>query len=190
MKTTIVVGSPRNNGSSSIIAEKILEGIEENTTSSITNIYCLGNINLKYCIGCKNCYNNGICVIKDDFNIIFNQIINSDYIILISPSYWGDITGQLKVFFDRSTPFCDTNPNRKYIQKNRKGISIAIRTGNNEAENIHIIKTMEHYFSHLKINPVDKLSICGVEKVNDLLIKKDILNTALKIGKNIANDIY
>ncbi|GEM_PF-281640 len=191
MITTIIIGSPRNNGSSAIVADKIIEGMtQEGKYSGEINKFCLGDIDLKYCIGCKACYSNGKCVINDGFQEVFNKIIESDYIVLISPSYWGDITGHTKVFFDRSTPYCDTNPQRKYPVKNRKGISVAIRTGLNEAENKHIIETTEHYYGHLAIKPVDKLSICGVEKPSDLLAHSDALDKAYNIGVKIGQGIY
>lgn len=191
MKTTFIVGNPRSNGSSSIIADKIIEGMNSsNKYYGEIKKHCLGDIELKYCVGCKTCYETGKCALDDGFQNVFGEIIDSDYIVLISPSYWGDITGQTKVFFDRSTPYCDTNPNRNYPAKIRKGISIAIRTGQNEAENIHIIETMEHYFGHLEIKPVDKLSICEVEKPSDLLKHTETLNNAYEIGIKIAEGSY
>ena len=81
-------------------------------------------------------------------------------------------------FFDRSTPYCDTNPKALYPSKERKGISIAIRTGLKEMENIHIIETMEHYFGHLKIHPVDRLSVRGVETPSDLNNNVEALKSA------------
>ena len=48
--TTIIIGSPRNNGSSSIVADKIIEGMtQEDKYSGEINKFCLGDVNLKYC---------------------------------------------------------------------------------------------------------------------------------------------
>jgi hypothetical protein len=45
----------------------------------------------------------------------------------------------LKVFFDRSTPLCDTNGGT-IIPKDKIGISVAVRTGQRVEENIHLVE--------------------------------------------------
>lgn len=45
----------------------------------------------------------------------------------------------MKVFFDRSTPLCDTNGGT-IISKDNIGISVAVRTGQRVEENIHLVE--------------------------------------------------
>jgi multimeric flavodoxin WrbA len=116
-----------------------------------------------------------------------NDLFAADIVIIGSPSYWGDVTGQLKVFFDRNTPYCDTNVNRLEVPKGKKGISVAIRAGKSERENLHIIESIEHYYGHLGIIPISSLTVSGVETINDLMDKEDVINKAYEIGKNIIN---
>jgi multimeric flavodoxin WrbA len=132
-------GSPNSNGSSAFIINKIIESIDVNNTDYIK--YNLGEMKINYCLGCKQCHKTGKCIHNDDVEIVIKNIVKADLLIIASPSYWGDITGQLKVFFDRNTPFSDTNPNNNKIRipKNKIGISIAIRAGSNEKETIHMM---------------------------------------------------
>jgi len=167
--------------------DKVIEGMKENGAE--VSRYCLGITNIKYCIGCKTCYNTGECFQNDDMDRIIQDLVESDIVVIGSPSYWGDITGQLKVFFDRNTPYSNTNSNSTFKNKVRNGLSIAIRTGNNKEENIHIIKTIEHYFGHMGIKPFASLSVCGVTVLDDILEKKDVLNKAYELGVKITKEI-
>jgi len=183
MKAICIIGSPRSSGSSAFIIDKIIEGMKKNNIE--TSRYCLGDMKINFCLGCKKCYEDGRCIQDDDMNIIMNDLFKADIVIIASPSYWGDVTGQLKVFFDRSTPFGDTNEKRISIPKGKKGISIAIRAGQSDRENRHIIESIEHYFGHLGIQPFGSLSIKGVDTINDLMVKEDDINAAYEMGKSI-----
>lgn len=186
MKAICIIGSPRSNGSTGIIIDKIIEGMKETGIVSIR--YCLGNVHINFCLGCKKCYQDGgLCVQKDDMETIMKDLIEADVVIIASPSYWGDITGQLKVYFDRSTPYCDTNENRSRIPAGKKGISVAIRAGQTDRENLHIIESIEHYYGHLGIEPVGRLSIRGIDTVDDLYQRKEEIDKAYELGKNIVH---
>ncbi|KAB3524821.1 flavodoxin family protein [Alkaliphilus serpentinus] len=186
MRIICIIGSARSNGSTAAIVDKIIEGMRESNVE--VSRYCLGDMNVNFCLGCKKCYEySGRCIQNDDMDTIMSDLLKSDIVVIASPSYWGDITGQLKVFFDRSTPYCDTNENRIAIQKGKKGISVAIRAGQSDRENIHIIESIEHYYGHLGITPIASLSIKGVNTIDDLYSKEDEINRAYELGKNIIN---
>lgn len=58
--------------------------------------------NIKPCLGCEHCILEGSCVLNDDTTQIMNKLINADGIILASPVYLQQVSGQLKTFFDRT----------------------------------------------------------------------------------------
>ncbi len=186
---TIINGSPRTNGSTAFIISKILDGL--NIDNSERTTFCLGQMKINYCIGCKECYKTGTCIQNDDVNTIIQSIYNSDLIVIGSPSYWGDITGQLKVFFDRNTPFSDTNKNlsKVKIPTDKKGISVAIRAGTTERENTHIIDSIEHYFGHLGIIPIGSFSCTGVDTFEDLMKREDYIGNAFEYGNKLKTSL-
>ena len=72
MKAICIIGSPRSHGSSGIIIDKMIEGMKEVGIDS--SRYCLGNMNINYCFGCKKCYQDGgLCVQKDDMDMIMKD---------------------------------------------------------------------------------------------------------------------
>ena len=189
MKAVCIIGSPRNDGSTALIVDSFIKGLIENEFS--VKRYCLGMCKINYCLGCKKCYIDGKCVQKDDVEKIVRDICGADIVLIASPSYWGDITGQLKVFFDRNTPYGDTNENRiTYPCKAAYGISVSLRAGRSEKENIHILESIEHYYGHLGITPVGRLEFREIDTVSDLKNQAGSLEKAYLMGKNILNLLH
>lgn len=187
MKATCLVGSARSNGSTAYCIDTIIRGMQE--AGMQTSKHCIGEKDIRYCAGCKKCYIDGECFQKDDVYEIVSDLINSDYVVIAAPSYWADVPGQLKTFFDRTTPYGDTNPRRKLQAIHPiKGIAIAIRAGKRKEENEIILRSIQHYFGHLGIETVKTFSICETDSLEDLLSRHQTeLDELYQLGKEIAN---
>ena len=181
-------GSPRRNGSSVMLIEQILAGFQAEAHDVKT--WLLGEANIGYCTGCKTCHRTGRCVQRDDMDEIIHDLIAADLVIVASPSYWGDVTGQMKVFFDRNTPYSDTNPSadKLVIPDGKRGIAVAVRAGKTERENLHILDSIEHYFGHLGVMPYGRLSVTGVDTLEDLNGQPEALRRAYELGEQLRFD--
>lgn len=184
MKAFCIIGSPRNNGTTACVVDKIIEGMEQNEIDVEKTV--LGQMDIHYCTGCKSCYTSKTCKQHDDMDVIIKRLFEADIILIASPSYWGDVTGQLKVFFDRSTPLCDANGGT-LVPKGKVGISVAVRTGQRVEENLHIIHTIEHYFCHLGIKPIKSFTVEGVPYKENFEFRQDKVEEAYTIGTDILN---
>lgn len=185
MKVTLINGSARNNGSCSFLIDKMITAFQQNGVEAIK--FNISDMNISYCCGCKQCYENGVCVHKDDVKGIVQQILSSDYVVIAAPSYWADVPAQLKTFFDRNTPFGDTNANRVLkTDKEIKGIGISVRAGKTEKENEIILNFIDHYYGHLGITPVKRFSVTGVDKLDDLLKQENVIDEIYNYVINIA----
>jgi len=102
MKIVIINGSPRKNGSIGKILIYFKKYFEENYSGIDIEYINLIDCNIKYCIGCQNCYKTGKCIITDDNVEKTHDIIKScDGIIFSSPTYGTNVTGLFKTFYDR-----------------------------------------------------------------------------------------
>lgn len=189
MKVTCIVGSPNSKGSCAYLVDTLINGIE-NPSVNIKK-YFISEIAMNYCYGCKKCYENGECVQNDEVKNVVLDILSSDYVVIAAPSWWADVPAQLKTLFDRTTPYGDTNPNRKYrADKSVKGIAIAVRAGVREQENELILNAISHYFGHLGIETVERISICQTNSLSDLLGKhKAEIRQVFELGKVIGKSI-
>lgn len=183
MKALCIVGSPKEQGNTSFVVDKIISGMESSGIE--TTKYVLGKLNINYCLGCKSCSRTRHCVQRDDMDIIFENILKSDIILVAAPSYWGDVPGQLKVFIDRCLPLCNAEAGDTPVPNGKIGISVALRAGKSKKENQHLIDTIEHFFGHLDIKPVEKLTIEGLSKFEDFDNNLEKLEEAYNLGKSI-----
>lgn len=188
IKVTCIVGSARANGSTGYLIDTFIQGLDK--TAVEVRKYCIGDVKIGFCHGCKKCYTDGECIQKDDVKTIVSDIISSDYVVIAAPSYWADVPGQLKTFFDRNTPYGDTNPNRSLqADKPVKGIAVAVRAGIRAQENEQILNSIEHYYGHLGIETVKRISICETDTLNDLLEKHPAeIQEMLELGKAISQN--
>ncbi len=185
MNILCINGSPRHDGSSVLLLQQILAGFHAEDQN--VKIWHLGDADIGHCIGCKACHRTGRCVQRDDVDRILQDLFSADLVIVASPSYWGDVTGQMKVFFDRNTPFSDTNPSadKLAVPAGKSGVAVAVRAGKTDHENLHILGSIEHYFGHLGITPRGRLSVTGVDTIEELYGQPDALQRAYALGEQL-----
>jgi len=174
MKILILNAGPNKMGATNRITEIFTEQLSGHHT--VNNI-CLGDNQINYCMGCKMCYTAGVCFQEDDVVAIVDAIYDSDAVVIVVPSYWAEMPGQMKVFVDRCTPYSNTNPQRKVIFQNTKGYAIALRTGPNPAECEGILKAINHYYGHMGIEEKGNTYLCGINSIVDIEKQRDGLVT-------------
>jgi multimeric flavodoxin WrbA len=101
-------GSPRR-GNTEILIKEALKSAQE-LDNIETNLLHIASLMIKPCIACFRCFDektgDRACpTFNDDMENIYPQLADSDGIIIGSPVYFGGITGELKVFLDRTEPF-------------------------------------------------------------------------------------
>ncbi len=104
MKVIAVNGSPRNNGNTAVLLRNVLRGAEAGgAETDFVNLY---QLNFKGCISCFACKRkdsrcNGLCAVRDDLTAVLENILSCDSLILGSPIYFGDVTGEMRSFLER-----------------------------------------------------------------------------------------
>ena len=185
MKVISILGSPKPRGNTAAILSEIERPLNESGAEVVR--YCLGECDIHYCTGCKSCYESGKCIHNDDVQTIIGELAGSDLVIVASPSYWGDVTGQMKVFIDRLTPYCNTKHAERFTAV--KGVGVAVRAGRHKEENENLIHTMEHFLNHLGIPLISSFTAEGVDTVEDLQSQPEILTAAYDFGKSIVSSL-
>lgn len=172
MNILLLNASPKNSGATQEILKIIQSQIPLDVFSEIV---CLGDLSINYCIGDKSCYDTCTCILKDDMEILLNKIDNSDILIISAPSYWADVPGQFKVFIDRCTAYSNTNPNlaHRKFKPGKKCYAVALRAGTRPIECEHIIETIQHWCGHMEISMVGSMYFCSIDNKNDIVKVKD-----------------
>jgi len=100
MKIVLLNTSARKNGATS----RILTGFSETLSAKPgveTTFMHLSDLRIGFCSGCCLCYKNGVCHIGDDADMLSELLDNADGVIIGTPNYVGNVSGQLKTFIDR-----------------------------------------------------------------------------------------
>ena len=100
MKAIAIVGSPRKNGNTEILARRTLKAIEEEGLD--TELIMLANLDIKGCNACDVCKEEESCPIDDDLWSIYTKMKQADAIIFASPVYFGSVTSLLKALMERA----------------------------------------------------------------------------------------
>lgn len=103
-KLLVLVGSPRRNGNSALLAESVQRGAEEAGTQ--VKLRYIDDFITNFLRDCKSCrLPNGDCSIEDNFRTLFMEdFLTTDGVVFCSPIYWYGMSAQTKSFFDRT--FC------------------------------------------------------------------------------------
>ncbi len=187
MKALCIIGSPKTNGSTARLVDRVIEGMRSQQIK--VSRYVLDEMNINYCKGCEKCEVNRKCVQIDDMNLLIDEIYESDIVLLASPSYWGDVTGQMKTFIDRSLPLCNAKTGETPVPKGKFGVTVAVRAGNSKEENQHIVDTFNHYFGHLGIQPIAVLTAEGIRSIADLENDQTKLEEAYNLGQKLISNL-
>ena len=103
MKTLVINGSPRGEGSNTMnLTKAFLEG----TGWTDVEVIDISKLNIQGCKGCFGCWTTspGKCVISDDMEALLPKFIEAKRIIWSFPLYCCYFPGQMKCLMDRMLP--------------------------------------------------------------------------------------
>jgi multimeric flavodoxin WrbA len=100
MKIIGINASPRGNASNTLqLLKSVLNGAEsEGAETELIDLY---KLHIEYCNGCGTCYATGECPLIDDFEELYEKIMNADGIVLGAPNYINSVPAPMKALFDR-----------------------------------------------------------------------------------------
>lgn len=104
MKIIAINGSPRKNKNTATLLKKALEGAQ--SCGAETELVHLYDLSYKGCTSCFACKlkdgkSYGKCAHRDELTPILRQIEEADAIIMGSPVYLCDVSGQMRAFLER-----------------------------------------------------------------------------------------
>lgn len=183
LKVIAFNGSPRKDGNTAILLRVVLEELQANgiTTEEIH----VGAKQIQGCIGCQQCMvkKDKHCALKNDpINDWLDKMIAADGIILGSPVYCADLSGQIKTFMDRTSLVACAND---WMFKRKVGAAVvAVRRGGA----VHTFHSLNAYFN------IAQMIVAGSSYWNmgfglekgEALKDAEGLQTMRNLGKNMA----
>jgi len=141
MKVVAFNGSARKDGNTAILIRRVFSELEAEGID--TELVQLAGKTIKGCIACGKCFKNRDkrCAVDDDIaNECIEKMTEADGIILGSPTYFSDLTPEMKALIDRAGYVARANA---FMLKRKVGASVvAVR----RAGGIHTFDSMNHFF--------------------------------------------
>ena len=141
MNVVAFCGSARKNGNTALLLATVLEPLRQAGVE--TELVELAGSKIRGCKACMVCFKeqDGTCAIKGDMvNECIAKMRKADGIILGSPTYFADVSTEMKALIDRSGMVGRANGN---MYRRKLGASVvAVR----RAGGIHAFDTMNHFF--------------------------------------------
>ena len=146
MKVIAINASPQKGGNTHLLLGKVCgrfqaQGIE-------TEILSIGGKPVYGCLGCRRCFDSAAhrCVIEGDvISACTERILQADGLLLGSPTYFSDVTTEMKAFIDRIGYVTLANGN-PLAGKVGAAVTAVRRAGAQ-----HTLNTMHHLFSILQM---------------------------------------
>ena len=188
MKVIGFIASPRKEGNTAWIVNKILEGAKE--VGAETETFNSSELDIKPCRGCLGCHKGGNgCVIKDDMRKLYDAIEHADAIVLGSPIYMGQMSAQAKIFTDRLFAQISPRFSPHYKEKaTKKKLILTFNQGNPDSGMFKVYTDYtKHMFELLEFEVIEVPVVTGMR--NEPACEREDLQTALKdLGSSLVKD--
>lgn len=141
MKVVAINGSPRKGGNTQQLLETVLAPLA--AAGWDTELLQLGGREIRGCKACNQCWKrlDQKCIFDNDaFNEVFAKMVEADAIVLGSPTYFADVSPEIKALMDRAGFVAMANGGL-FAGKIGVGV-VAVRRGGAT----HVMDSMTHLF--------------------------------------------
>ncbi|MEI8175465.1 MAG: flavodoxin family protein [Candidatus Omnitrophota bacterium] len=189
-KILVIAASPRRNGNSETLLDEAISAL--NGSRDGVKKIVLDDLTIAPCNGCHACFKTGRCVIKDDMQAFYKELLACETLVVASPIYFQGLPCQLKCVIDR----CQALWSRKYIlkkklvndkiaKKRRAGaILVAASTGAKNTFTGSII-VLKAWFKTMSIAYADEMLVEGLEAKDEARGKRGLREKAFKFGASL-----
>lgn len=183
MKVVAFNGSARRDGNTAVLINNVFRELQKEDIK--TEMVQLAGQPVRGCTACFKCITNQDrrCAVKGDIvNECIEKMLEADGIILASPTYFADITAELKALIDRAGMVAKAN-NDMFKRKVGAGI-VAVR----RAGAIHAFDSINHFFfiNQMMVPGSSYWNIGVGRKPGEVADDEEGIKTMKILGQNMA----
>ncbi len=141
MKVVAFNGSPKRDGNTARLLRYALQELE--AAGCETELVQVGGLPLRGCLACGKCFErrDRRCVNDTDgMNGLIATMLEADAILLGSPTFFADVSSEMKALIDRAGYVTRANGN---LLARKPGAAVVV---NRRAGAIHAFDTLNHFF--------------------------------------------
>ncbi len=179
-KIVILNGSPRRKGNTSMLVQRFTEGAQ--SSEHIVTEFFLDSLTILCCKGCFGGHSGRDypCVQRDDMARIYPAVKECDVIILASPLYYWNMSGQIRTAIDRLFALEEGESN--LLRGHNRACALLMAAEGDEFEDV--LTYYDHLTKHLQWKNLGHILAGGNCVIGDIVGKKE-LEQAFQLGKSI-----
>ena len=184
MKIVGVFGSPRKDSNTTILAREILKSAGE--AGAETREFLLEELEFHGCQGCDQCKTvREDCGQTDALSEVLKAIDEADALVLASPIYFSDVSGQFKLFFDRTYSFLKPDFTGR-LRRGRRAVFVMAQGDSNREAYKDVFARYEHWLKVYGFDDTRLLLVSGVHAPGEVKGKSALLDEARALGRELA----
>jgi len=180
-KVVAFFGSPRKNGNTAKLVQQAIDGAKAAGAEVIS--YHLNDKDIRGCQGCGHCRSNEGCVTKDALSPMYEEIKQATGIIAGFPIYFGNISGQAKLWVDRMYPMIGGDFSPRYPGK--KAVAVYSQANADKDMFKGAIEANDTLFKRFGWELADSILSYGSAQP-DYSIPQELLDRAFEAGKRLG----
>jgi len=183
MKVVAFSGSARKNGNTVILVNHVFRELEKEGIR--TELFQLAGKKIRGCIACYKCFekkNRRCSIEKDVVNDCIPMMLEADGIILASPTYFSDVSSEMKALIDRVGMVSRANED---MLKRKVGAAVAVHRRGGA---IHSFDTMNHFFfiGQMIVPGSSYWNFAVGRDIGDVEKDEEGIQTMKQLGQNMA----
>lgn len=187
-----ISGSPRQGGNTDLLLDQALSGAR--SAGADTEKIVLARLNIQGCTACGKCADTGVCVIKDDMELLYSKLRQMEGIIVAAPIYFLGLPSQLKALIDRCEAFwmLKTNLGQTVSPTGRRrpGAFISVAGAPDEKDIFTPARRIiRAFFNTVDVRYAEELFIPAIEAKGSIREHPSALAEAYALGARLARSL-
>lgn len=187
-----IAGSPRQGGNTELLLDQALSGAR--SAGADTEKIVLAKLNIQGCTACGKCADTGVCVIRDDMDLLYSKLREMEAIIVAAPIFFLGLPAQLKAAIDRCEAFwmLKTNLGKSVSStgKRRPGIFISVAGAPDDKDIFAPAqRIIRAFFNTIDVRYTEGLFIPEIESKGQIREHPTALLEAYALGARLARSL-
>ena len=185
-----ISGSPRRKGNTATLLDRTVQGAVD--AGARVEKIVLRDLKMSPCLEIYGCKETGRCIIQDDFQQVYDQLLACRGLILASPIFFYTVSAHVKILMDRCQSlwvkkyWIDKIPFGKW-EPIRKGLFISVGATKGKKLFDGTLLTINYFFDTLDMELWKSLLYRGLDFDGDVLKHPEYLQEAYRAGREFAS---
>jgi len=189
MKILAIYGSPRREGNTSLLLLQAVAGARQ--AGAEVEEVVLRDLRMSPCLELYGCKKDGRCIIRDDFQRLYDQLLACQALMLASPIFFYTVSAHTKILMDR----CQSLWVKKYWidqvpfgqgEIKRKGLFISAGATGGQRLFDGTLLSIRYFFDVLDMELWHALLYRRLDFEGDVLRHPEYLDEAFQAGEALA----